>query len=162
MVPMYHTLDLDLGESRHLTDDELVGGFEACTLPPDLFAHSDHVRLAFIYLGRYGLLETIRCYREGLRRFAAHHGAAGRYHETVTWALVILIHQRMAEHRAVVDWPTFAAANPDLTRFRDGAFFDYYGTEVLECETARRTFVLPEPTAHRRRGSATARGGSTT
>jgi hypothetical protein len=155
---MYQLPELDLGQSQHLSDHELVEAFEACTLPPDRFAHADHVHLAFIYLGRYGLLETIRRYREGLQRFATHHGAAGRYHETVTWALVILIQQRMAEDRAGVDWPAFASANPDLMRFRDGAFFDYYGPEVLECETARRTFVLPEPTVHRPRGSAVAAG----
>src|ERR671924_257817 len=35
-----------------------------------------------------------------LRRFAAHHGKHGLYHETVTAAFLALIHQRMAEDLA--------------------------------------------------------------
>jgi hypothetical protein len=126
-----------------LTDDEFASAFEALTLDPGRFRHGDHVRLAWIYLRRHGLLEAIRRYRDGLVRFAEHHGAAGRYHETVTWAMVVLIHERMAAAPAVDDFGVFTAANPDLMRWRGGAFFDYYGEDVLDSEQARHTFVLP-------------------
>lgn len=125
-------------------DDELVSGFEARTLDPARFGHRDHVRLAWIYLRRHGLLEAIGRYREGLVRFAEHHGVAGRYHETVTWAMVVLTHERIAAAPAVDDFGAFAAANPDLMRWRGGAFFDYYGEDVLDSERARHTFVLPK------------------
>ena len=126
-----------------LSDDQLVSRFEALALEPGRFGHRDHVRLAWIYLRRHGLLEAIRRYRDGLVRFAAHHGAAGRYHETVTWAMVVLIHERMAAAPAVDDFGAVAAAHPDLMRWRGGAFFDYYGEDVLDSEQARHTFVLP-------------------
>lgn len=139
---MYQTIDL--GRCAHLPDDDFVAAFESLTLEPGRFGHPDHVRLAHIYLQRLGLLQTLARYGEGLRALAAHNGAPGRYHETVTWGLVILVHERMAERPGIPEeWPTFAARNPDLLRWRDGAFFEYYGPEILESEVARRIFVLP-------------------
>ena len=61
----------------------------------------------------------------------------------MTWALVILIHQRMALSPDTTDWPSFAARHPDLLRWKGGAFFEYYGPDILESPLARKTFVLP-------------------
>jgi hypothetical protein len=131
------------GSSAETTDEQLVRAFETLTLEPSRFGHAEHVRVAFAMLREHGLLDTLRRYSDGLRRFTARHGAADRYHETVTWGLVVLIHERLALAAPDIDWPSFALGNPDLLRFRDGAFFDYYGPEILTSELARRTFVLP-------------------
>lgn len=127
-----------------LTDDAFVASFENLTLPDDAFRHADHVRLAWIYLSRMPLLDAIRVYRDGLRRFAAANGAPERYHETVTWAFIILIHERMFRG-PTPSWPEFAAANADLLRWRDGALFARYGPGILESDVAREIFVLPGP-----------------
>lgn len=135
--------EIDFGRCADMADEELLRAFETLALEPAHFGHADHVRVAFSMLREHGLLETLRRYSDGLRRFTARHGVAGKYHETVTWGLVLLIHERLALADPDVDWRTFAEANPDLLRFRDGAFFDYYGPEILTSEVARRTFVLP-------------------
>ena len=126
-----------------MTDEQLLTGFEALDLPPGSFHHVDHVRLAFAYLQRHDLFESMRLYREGLKRFATHAGVPGKYHETVTCALVLLIHERMASASSTDDWATFARANQDLLEWKGGAFFDYYQPEILASDIARRTFVLP-------------------
>ncbi len=134
-----------------MSETELIERFEDRTLDPRHFDHAEHVRLAWSYLRRYDLFEALDRYRSGLRGFAAHHGSADKYHETITCALLVLIHERMAtRHTGPArgqreSWDAFAEANPDLLRWRDGAFFDYYPVEVLASETARRTFVLPHP-----------------
>jgi len=130
-----------------MSDDELIRDFEALRLAPGQFGHRAHVRLAFAYLQRYDLLEALRRCRDGLRRFARAAGAPDKYHETVTFGLVILIHERMARAPGPQDWDGFAAANPDLLAWPDGALFDYYPPEILDSELARRTFVLPGPVA---------------
>lgn len=126
-----------------MSDQELIRSFESLTLDPADFPHSEHVRLAFAYLQRFDLIESLRRYRNGLLRLTTSLGARDKYHDTVTCGMVVIIHERMASRAEPCDWETFRKENPDLLRWRDGAFFEYYGEDVLESEVARRTFVLP-------------------
>ena len=126
-----------------MRDREFVAAFEACTLPPDEFPHRGHVRLAWLYLREAPLLETLPRFSEGLKRYAASLGAAGKYHETVTWAFLFLIHERM-QQSAAETFDEFAAANEDLF----GPILErYYTSDVLASDLARRTFVLPDKRA---------------
>ena len=50
-------MELNLG-CGHLSDDEFVAGFEECTISPAAFHHADHLRLAWIYAGRYDAEEA--------------------------------------------------------------------------------------------------------
>jgi len=121
-------------------DREFIEAFEACTLPPALFPHRAHVRLAWLYLREHGLHETLTRYSSGIRRYAGTLGAAGKYHHTITWAFLFLIHERMqrADHAT---FEAFAAANEDLF----GPILDrYYTRETLASDLARTTFVLPD------------------
>ena len=79
------------------------------------------MRLAWAYARTLPLLEAIAKMRDGLVRFATAHGAAEKYHETITWAFVVLIHERIARapDPARETWEAFARANPDL--FATGA-----------------------------------------
>src|SRR5579883_1715620 len=58
-----------------LTDEELLAAFEACALPKERFHHGDHIRLAWLYTGRYGPAEAERRFLAGIRRLAEHFGA---------------------------------------------------------------------------------------
>ena len=57
-----------------MTDHELVAAFENGTLPLQAFRHADHVRMAFLYLDRYPLLEAIQRFPASLINFATAHG----------------------------------------------------------------------------------------
>lgn len=137
---MYRT---DLGASAALTDDAFIEQFESLTLPEPGFKHVDHVRLAWIYLKREGLVGALERVRGGIRRFATHHGAPGKYHETLTCAAVVLVHERMHDSPPDADWPAFAATNPDLLVWKEGAFFELYSPDIVADERARHVFVLP-------------------
>src|SRR2546429_6001543 len=54
------------------TMTDLIENFERGKL--EQFHHSDHVRMAFEYLGRYPALEALARFSEALRRFAAVQG----------------------------------------------------------------------------------------
>jgi len=121
-------------------DREFVAAFENCTLPPDQFPHRAHVRLAWIYLRERSLLEALTRFVDGLKRYAGSLGASTKYHETVTWAYMFLIHDRMAraQHETFED---FAASNPDLF---NGVLEKYYTKDTLASDLARRTFLMPD------------------
>lgn len=123
---------------------DLVERFEACTLPAEEFDHRAHVRVAWSYLRRRETLDAVRRFAASLRRFAAHHGAHGLYHETITWAFLFLIRERMSpDERPGETWNDFEAAHPEL--FASPSILGrYYDPETLASERARRIFVMPD------------------
>ena len=137
-----------------MTCDELIAALEECRLPAEAFDHRAHVQAGFAYLQRHGYAGGLVAMATALRRFAAHHGKHGLYHETVTAAFLALIHQRMAEDLAAqgqtiapagaqaLDWERFAASHPDL--FASDLLARYYSKDTLHSDLARHCFVLPK------------------
>ena len=123
-----------------MTDDELISRFEDCTLASESFHHADHVRMAFLYLSRYPALEALQRFSASLVRFAAAKGKPGLYHETITWAYLLLIHERMQRLGGCRRFEEFARANPDLLTWRPSILDALYRPETLASELARRTF----------------------
>lgn len=129
-----------------MTDEELVAAFESVQLSAERFSHAEHVRVAWWYLGRYSLPSAVVRFATALRRFAAAHGAAGKYHETVTVAWMLIIADRLRGSGAS-SWDAFAAANADLLVRTPSVLSRYYTDETLASERARQQFVLPDRSA---------------
>ena len=118
-----------------------------CYDPPQGFHHRQHVRMAWIYLRRLPLLEALERFSEGIRRFARLKGVPGLYHETITWAYLFLINERLRDGGAALEWAEFARLNPDLLRWKGGLLEQLYSRQHLFSEKARRVFVLPDKTS---------------
>jgi hypothetical protein len=127
-----------------MTDQELMVQFEDGTLPGECFHHRQHVRVAFLYLTKYPVLEAIQAFSKALQRFAEVRGKSQLYHETITWAHIFLIRERMARAGKAQNWDEFAANNPDLLVWKDGILSRYYCPETLSSDLARTVFVLPD------------------
>lgn len=134
-----------------MTDAEFKEAFESGRLQPADFHHRDHVRLAWLYLRQESILSAIARFSEGLKCFATRAGKPGLYHETVTWAYLFLIHERMVAGSAET-FAAFAEQNPDLVVHPQSLLGRYYRTETLSSDLARRTFVLPDRLADARAG----------
>lgn len=122
-----------------------LAAFESGDLAAEAFGHREHLRLAWAVLQQEPLPRALERVTGGLRRFTRRVGAADKYHETVTWAWVLLVNERLERPGArQLDWPAFLAANPDLLD-RDRPLLDrYYRRETLASPHARRSFVLPD------------------
>jgi hypothetical protein len=127
-----------------MQDEELIEPVENCTLPAQDFHHRDHVKLAWLYLKRHSALEALEKFSEGIKRFAAFNGKATRYHETITWAFIFLINERMASMTEEATWQEFAESNADLLDWQKSILKQYYRDETLQSELARRIFLLPD------------------
>ena len=123
---------------------ELMEQFEAGTLPLECFHHRDHVHMAFIYLCKWPILEALERFSSALKRFAAHHGKHQLYHETITWAYMLLINERMARSGKLQSWEEFEETNGDLLIWKGGAVQRCYREETLWSDFAKRVFVLPD------------------
>ncbi len=124
--------------------EQLIEQFECGTTPAATFHHADHVRLGYEYLCRYAALEALEKFSAALKRFAAAQGKAQLYHETITWAYLLLIHERMTRAGRVQTWEEFAECNADLLVWKGGVLAALYWQKTLDSEFARHTFVLPD------------------
>jgi hypothetical protein len=127
-----------------MTDDELIDRFEAGTLPNESFHHADHVRTAFLYLCRYPALKALERFSASLIGFAAAQGQRDRYNETITWAYLFLIRERMARSRRQRAWPEFALKNGDLLDGSNAILKKYYREETLRSDLAKSVFLFPD------------------
>lgn len=109
---------------------------------PTNFPHREHVRMAFETLRRHSFPETALHCSRALRQMACRGGRPEAYHETITIAFLALIAERMGD---AADFEKFAAVNPDL--LDKHVLARWYRPEQLASDRARRTFVLPKPTA---------------
>jgi hypothetical protein len=124
-------------------DETLLEAFESCTLPPDALGHREHVRVAWLIVRAHPHFEdgALR-FCAGLRRFAEAHGKPGLYHETITWAYLVLVNERMRGSDAA-GFDELGAAHRDLFEPGLGALMPFYEPELLRSERARGVFLLP-------------------
>ena len=112
---------------KRMTDDEFVHAFESCTLPPEAFHHRDHLRLARIYLDRWGLDTATARFIESLKRYATHLGKSEKYHQTMTIA-----------------WMRVVAASDRAAELDKGHLYRYYSRQRLDSPEARMGFIEPD------------------
>ncbi|HEX7281387.1 MAG TPA: hypothetical protein VF239_04970 [Vicinamibacterales bacterium] len=126
-----------------LSSDELLARFVDSTLPADQFHHEQHVQVAWLFVRRYGMPDALGAFTVAIKRFAAAKGAHALYHETITWAFLLLIAERQARSGAAT-WEEFAAAHPDLLVWKPSVLDRYYSKELLASPLAKRTFLMPD------------------
>jgi hypothetical protein len=126
-----------------LSDEELLARFEDSSLPSESFHHEQHVRVAWLLVRRHGMPDALARFSQSLKRFAEAKGASGLYHETITWAYLLLVAERIARGPDG-DWERFAAANPDLLTWKPSLLDRYYEPETLRSDLARRVFLMPD------------------
>ena len=127
-----------------MTDPDFLAAFEDGSLPEDLFHHRDHVHAAWLLLREETPAAALGRFAAALKRFAAAKGKTQLYHETITWAYLLLINERMERLGRDRVWEEFAASNPDLMTWRPSVLERYYTSEALGSDLARRVFLLPD------------------
>jgi hypothetical protein len=126
-----------------MTNGELIHRFETDAVPEDSFHHADHVRLAFAYLSEYPVLEALKKFASALKQFAAARGKTQLYNETITFAYLFLVRERMARYKDA-GWEEFISQNADLLTWQNGILSRYYRDHTLKSDLARALFVLPD------------------
>ena len=89
-----------------MTDAEiltLVDRLERCLLGKEEFHHRDHLTVAVVYLYYADLDAAVDRMRATLKRFAAHHGVSGLYHETLTRFWLQQVEMRMDRRMCLRD-----------------------------------------------------------
>jgi hypothetical protein len=126
-----------------MSNQEIIQRFESGVVAAPEFHHADHVRLAFAYLSEFPSLTALEKFASALKQFAARLGKSQLYNETITYAYLFLIREKMALCLGA-NWDEFASRNPDLLVWKDGILNRYYQPETLKSDFARNIFILPD------------------
>ena len=126
-----------------MEERELFDRFVDTSLPADQFHHLQHVHVAWLFVQQHGMPAALAEFSAAIKRFADAKGATGLYHETITWAFLLLIADRQARTPAGT-WDAFARANADLLTWKPSILNRYYSKELLASDLARRTFLMPD------------------
>ena len=130
-----------------MQDEELLAKFDDCSLPLTSFRHEEHVRVAYLYLRKYPLLQVLEKFPANLQKFATAHGKTSLYHQTISWAYLFLIHQRLVADLDVsggCTWAQFKRRNRDLLDRSNPILQKYYAEETLASSVAREHFLMPD------------------
>jgi len=123
-------------------EDDFVAAVEECRYANAEFRHADHIRLAWIYVRRYGADKAEERIAETIRRFAISHGHEAKYHDTLTRAWLRLV--ATAEHLT----PTVATFDELLSKhgwlLDRSALSVFYSAIRLSSETARHGWADPD------------------
>ncbi len=125
-----------------LDDDAFIEAFESCRLPATQFHHADHIRLAWIYLGRMSETEATARIEQAIRRFAAQNGVSEKYHHTITVAWMRLVASARRVTPEVCAFEAFLERHPGLLDIK--SLIQYYSAARLEGVEARAGWVEPD------------------
>ena len=105
------------------------------------FGHREHLELAWRLLERYPAAEAQHAMCSAIRHLASLHGAADKYHETITrcWVYLVALHRAGGDARS---FDEFIAENPGLT---DRHLLDaHYSPELISSPRARTGWAQPD------------------
>jgi hypothetical protein len=126
-----------------MTDAEiltLVERLERCLLGKEEFHHRDHLAVAVVYLYSADLEIAMDRMRSNLKRFAAHHGVSGLYHETLTRFWLQQVEQRLDRGLCLRD----SVTNIQEQLSDKNLAFEYYSRERINSQEAKEKWLKPD------------------
>jgi hypothetical protein len=128
--------------------DELIAGFQSCTLPRDAWTHLAHLRVGAWHVHHLGAEAALAALRAGIRRLNDSHGTVNSpqsgYHETITAAYVRLIDICLATFGASVPFDERLAALVASPLGDRSILLRYWSRERLMSPEARTSWLAPD------------------
>lgn len=125
------------------SDAEFVAQFARCTLDPSVFSHEAHLRLAWINIREYGLLEARVMTKKQLKNYVNHLGAEDKYNETLTIAAINAVNHFIAKS-AFDNFRDFITEFPKLKTHFKALMACHYGFDIYNSPTAKATYLAPD------------------
>lgn len=125
-----------------MTDAEIltrVDRLERCLLGKEEFHHRDHLAVAVVYLYSADIEIAINRMRASLKRFAAHHGVSGLYHETLTRFWLRQVEKRLDRGLCLRD--SVRSIQAQLSD--KNLAFEYYSRERINSQEAKEKWIEP-------------------
>ena len=133
----------DKEDHFQLDDDSFLTQLEEALLSPKLFDHEAHLRMAWLYLRKYGLQNAIAQACSTIQKFDQIHGSGSKFHLTLTVASVKVVHHFMQKSNTS-DFQDFMHEFPVLRTDFFRLLLQHYGQDVLQSKLAKTSYVKPD------------------
>lgn len=133
------------GKEDHLSlnNNDFDAQFANCILPPELFTHEAHLRLAWIHLDRHGLDLAKENIPLLIQNYVAHLGAQDKYHHTLTVAAVEIVNHFM-KISETNNFSDFIAEFPQLKFEFKLLIGCHYSYNIFDSKEAKLRYVEPD------------------
>ena len=134
-------------------DLDFVRSLENGSLPAETFDHRGHLRYAWLLLRAEPLAQVLPRVDAALTRFATLNGAPEKYHQTVTWTYLLVIHELMESDAvysagATESFDTFLCRHPLLSEAVPAFMSRFYARKTWQSQRAAETYLLPDRIRH--------------
>ncbi len=131
-----------------MSDDDFIQHFEACSFPFDQWHHRAHVKLAYLYLTRFGFDAAGTKLRAGIRAYNATKNIPDQptsgYHETMTQFWLRIVQATVQQYGGLATADEFFDFHPQLSQKKNHRLF--YSPGLFMSPEAKREFVEPDLT----------------
>ena len=117
--------------------------FSDLTLDPKLFSHEAHLRLAWIHIRNYGVVQAIDNICDQIRAFATKHGDRDKFNITVTVAAIRAVYHFILKSKSN-DFKGFIKEYPRLKSDFRKLLDSHYSIDIFKSEVAKKEFVDPD------------------
>ena len=124
-------------------DESFLIQLEDGSMRPNLFGHEAHLRMAWLYIKKYGVKNAVDRACSTIRRYDFIHGSGNKFHVTLTAASVKVVHHFIQKSTAK-NFPKFMLEHPVLKVDFSRLLLQHYGQEVLRSNVAKNEFVEPD------------------
>lgn len=126
-----------------LSDAEFLTAFENCKLPPTLFTHEAHLRLAWLHLKASGVEVTVDTILKQIANYAAHFGAPGKFNVTLTVAAIKIVHHFQLKSSSD-NFVEFMLEFPQLKSDFKDLISAHYGFDIFNSQRAKVEYLAPD------------------
>lgn len=131
-------------EKHHLlTNDEFEEKFSNCDLPAVIFTHEAHLRLAYIYINKYGLDIAIDKLSIQIADCDNKYGDGTKYNKTLTIASTKIMHH-FIEKAQSTDFNSLLREFPKLKLDFAGIIKSHYALNIFNSDKAKQEYLEPD------------------
>ena len=130
---------------RHwkISDIEFEEQFTLNKFRPLWFTHEAHLRLAWIYITKYGKEIAFEKYSKQLQDFANKYNADGKYNATVTFASIQIM-DKYIQNSDAYDFQDFINEFSQLKSNFKAIISIHYSGDVFASKEAKQNILLPD------------------
>lgn len=126
-----------------LSDKEFETLFEKAELPPSLFNHEAHLRLAWLYINKYGEEKAAAKTCKEIEQFDRLHGKGNKFNTTMSVAAIKIVHHFIKKSESK-DFRMFIEEFPRLKTAFKALVDQHYAIDIFSNTEAKASFIEPD------------------